>query len=887
MVNIICDETTATSLCRACGAMTPGRKSCAVCSTTLACVDNVDPLVGCAVTVPGRLRSRQGTVLGSAEDGLKVVVGSRVATIKPPDIAIDSPIHSAGYRLLLVTRSTSDRASLKILAAATEAVLTELPSGRAFASEALHNSDWDAVRMVLPKLSPTEANWLEMWWHHMKGDGSKALDRLRQLPNDGYPDKVAIIAAWIQPSSPEELLKLTAQHLDPIAHQSNEAAFLLWALGLLQIPPSNSSHSQVTAAPWSGPTAIPGVRPTGTEARLHEVGAILSDPLGSLAPYPGTYAAVWRAISHERSNPSRPNEAWSIEATCPEIPVLPRSIVDEMIDCGVLAMGDGDLGMVNPHIRARLDPDSMSDSELTSVEAEDELTRRRFVRGETVEAAHDATDERRVLAALSSLRSGNILPLKEILDLLPDEHAITAQAVITSVESGAVLTTALADPSVWTVLGPILPSGKDLSEAPPTVRRVSEHRYLAEARHHLYQWDWTAAAVSARECLRTAEDEGLRDEALNYLACAHLHQGNNDAALGALAEAIAGADSPELIVNYGVVASDTDPVAAAGELGRLALEAPSLVLRLTAARRALMLWGSHVPGEDSDEASDPPIELISAMRLLSVENTSIDEHRTILKFLSWADSEWLAEAHHTAASPYRDTPAHQYLVARATGAEDGVNALADMLRQSPEDHWLIAERNNLIEGVIDALLEDGVNLGVGLWALSIADSTLDRDERQGFLLRVFGTRALARYFLTNETDGSRGPLKQEFFTRLSDYSGKPLSIGDIDPEAAAELVQETIDLVAIACIGGWHEVLDRITGAVDTINDQLRGMARYRINWSVVQRAAMPLRSSLTETNRDVMAVLRAVEDEDADEALKEIVDYAARISVLLGQLKV
>lgn len=443
--------------------------------------------------------------------------------------------------------------------------------------------------------------------------------------------------------------------------------------------------------------------------------------------------------------------------------------------------------------------------------------------------------------------------LAELAPLLAEPHRAVALAVGRSLRDGKVDVDALVDRSAWPVLARCLPNGKDLGAAHPGVKRLSEWWSLEQAEERLLEWDWHGAAVAARECLRTAEDEDTRDEALNLLACALYQQGNVEGARRALEEALAGVDSPELIINYGIVAGEDDKHAASSELARLAVEAPTLQLRLTAARRALALWSNHVPGDG--ETDDPPSSLISAMRALTVERTGLDEHAEIMRFLSWADDEWLADERHTRGSPYADTPQHVYLIARAKGATEAVAELARLSRMRSEDEWLLGERNSLADSLIKIMLNsEGPRPGVAVWALELSDSGMAFEPRQAILLPVLAVREFAIYMLRGE-DCNSGP-KLELLDRVVTARKLLASQPDLDAEVFEDFIRDTVEKFAFAAWQGWGAQSDAIVDAYNMILGRLGGTYRWQVNRQAVRHATDPLLSGLAEIEREVKRVV-------------------------------
>ena len=147
----------------------------------------------------------------------------------------------------------------------------------------------------------------------------------------------------------------------------------------------------------------------------------------------------------------------------------------------------------------------------------------------------------------------------------------------------------------------------------------------------------------------------------------------DDAARAALQDAVHGEHTPNLQINYAIVSGASgvvsDKADASRELARLATDGPDIEQRVVALERAIALW-HEIPAK-AEDGDKPPSELITAARILTVAATNEDAHDDVMAFLSWADSDWLANSKNTDSSPHCLTARHRYRVARGASPSDG------------------------------------------------------------------------------------------------------------------------------------------------------------------------------------------------------------------------
>lgn len=879
------------TFCRACGSkrFDHAGEGCPRCGELLAStVKDTTPLVGRTVAFRSGLRQKTGPVV--ADDGATVtvlvdgaLVPVEVHKVKEVPSRSEGAVSSAAYRLVLAAND-SRRGHAGAVLEQLPSLLTTVAARRAFALAAFQRADGESIREY-SSLAPTEQSWLLMWLAHNLGSSQTVMEHLSQLPADRYPDKVGVIAAHWAIASLEPARSVVVEHLKGVSDDPL-AAVLLFLLG-------EKAWKDVEAVVAALPEIATGDGLGSVElAKLRVLAG--ADAAGSLCvDVLPPQASIAFALRHGRWPGDDPFEEGAGNTESSEaqrvlaeaILAAGESVMDSLVDAGLLGPGFAAIATASTsdsaYLGGRLAPERLSEEELEALGHDAERARRALVAGEQPSGDGAAS---RLYVLLAGLRSGETSVLAELAPLVAEPHRAVALAVGRSLRDGKVDVDALVDRSAWPVLARCLPNGKDLGAAHPGVKRLSEWWSLEQAEERLLEWDWDGAAVAARECLRTAEDEDTRDEALNLLACALYQQGNVEGARRALEEALAGVDSPELIINYGIVAGEDDKHAASTELARLAVEAPTLELRLTAARRALALWSDHVPG--AGETDDPPASLISAMRSLSVEPTGLDEHAGIMRFLSWADDEWLGDKRHTAGSPYADTVQHRFLVARAGGLEDALLALGELSGMYPEDEWLAKERAAMAESWVQIMLSSEEALpGLGMCGLEFMDSGMSLDPRQQILLPVLSVRELLLYMFNDEDN--RGTPKLELLDRLTTARKVLAANPALDADLYGGLIDETVDRFALVSWRGWSTESDAIVDAYNSMLAQLQGMFKWQVNRDAVRRATDPMLAALSDMDRSIQRVLReGLKDEKIAEGLRNLAAHAREVHQAVTKLR-
>lgn len=552
------------------------------------------------------------------------------------------------------------------------------------------------------------------------------------------------------------------------------------------------------------------------------------------------------------------------------------SLLDDIIDAGGIPqvwLDHGEcVGAAADYITARTRPEMLDDDTLRSLRCNFELARRAAMQGEPV-PTRLPVQARIAYATWSAARNGDVSALATALGAKHPWHDnLTALGADPSVIPEAQI---VADGS----LRPMLARNCNGNFSRLDIRRLTQDQrefagqvLLLRSRAFLYEWSWNDAVGAARECLRFARREDLRDEALNLLACALWMTGNVEGAVTALSTAIEGEHSEALQANFAVVAAAADPKTSADHLARLVLEGGRLDLRLSAALRAVEIWDADPePWNQDDEDAMPP-SLLDALRAIVLEAIPLDDFRRIAKLLAIRDGDWMSRTGFK-SSPHRDSTEAYIWASRAHGFEEFLAALARTLMTPSPPQWVSDERDELVAVASAVLITDEPSLGAVSFGMLMLDKGLPMPTDDKVVLRAFVARGAALAI-----DPEEGEPAEKFLIWLEQADRDLAAV----PDALRERARIAIDLgfrsLAIAHVSARWGLFKEAAEFHDSMIGQLSRIPRYRINRDAVRGSAQPIRSYCAETKQ----LLRRLRPHVTDaEVLKWLDDLSRAVNEL------
>lgn len=847
------------TFCRSCGvpAESPGSSgACVACGASLAspaAPTNVGQLVQVRTTFGARL----AVVVSEAGRDLHVIDDKGrprlVAAAKAIPVSRAFTARSAGYRFQLASDMLEFSSVRFGLINRRDATIAEVGQARAFLDDVTVAGDVTSVGAV-KVVSATELLWAQMWAHHNAGRCESAIDAALALPRGRYPDVVGVIGAnWTlarRVAGDAALLGLLRAQLD-----SKLASVMRAVLGdEAAIASIETTLSELAAEP------VPGVEID--DASTSRIGTALTGRALRVDDSNGAAAAT-AALALRRP----------IEGDPSRLLGLPMACLDDLIDGGLVSR---ELAHRARHhqdpdaarICARLVPELLSDHEVRSVGHTEEAARRAAARGKDLP---DGAGERwRSLAAASR---GDVKALIGMMDTFEGVRRERAESLARMLTGGPVDTRLIADRSVWPAIATIFEARPELREE-PGLSAVAEWAALSEADERLSQWDWAGAAESARACLRTSRSAGITDEALNILAVALMEARQEDAARAAIGQTLSRSNQ-SLLVNRALLLKDQDPQRAASDLLELVGWEPRPPTWVNAAQEVLNHWFRL----DDEESSLLEPRLIALGRKITSGPSPEGLHNQYAMFLTFRDSDWLANPSNTSSSPYAGGVQHRYLVARAESGSGASEVLANELsRGTPSDEdwqWARREADRMASWAIDQLTTDVGSFGAALWAMNLVDAGIEFEPREAVLLRAFAAGGICDHFYTEDQDF----VPNEWvWNRLADAETIARGTNESDQEFLMAMVGYAAQSYAFCASRGWRRDCDAIVDTFNQMVETLGGLRSSQINRTAVQESLAAMRAALVRIAEEMSAVRRLIAP-DPDFTLLDAMDvHVARL---------
>ena len=452
------------------------------------------------------------------------------------------------------------------------------------------------------------------------------------------------------------------------------------------------------------------------------------------------------------------------------------------------------------------------------------------------------------------------LTAKDLEALAPVERE-TARALLTSLEAGswADHPDLAADRSLWPILSRLQP--------PPAGTRArnpfSAHQSLSRAKSALQEWRWDDALEEARGALAAADDEIVRDEALNLLAASQWQMGNPTAAIAALEKALQGAYTDSLLINAALVASELDPESSARHLGRLASEAPTAEQRCLAAQRSLALWKQSATEAEIDEPQLPHGLRIALRSLVGDDAVPDDAWRGFMGLLSVHDGHWLASAPASSFGSRGGSAVVKITQGRATSTDAWMRSMAAALQDHALDPettgWVEEQRDGIVDAAIHAMLDEGPTRLVGATlSLSALEHGLPVDPERAVLLKALSTWVVAASL---DDDGSEPA--DRVVDNLID-ARRQVQVLDAEARDRAEpILIAAGDRVVVSFLRARGEAFSSVVDAYNGMLEQVRAMPIYAVNTSAVHDLCDECTRWCTDSIQDLDRIRPLTEDPD------------------------
>jgi tetratricopeptide (TPR) repeat protein len=855
------------ALCRACGAdHDPGTANCPVCgSSTAPLPARIDGPLGNIYALRRGLRKRRAVRVGDEGSVAKLLLESGevldLESAELPD-AVPSPVpgdfapglrtpHGSLLRLSSALRHETMKAKWdpEALAAAALDGVGDRTAARLVALDALV-LNWVEVLESL-SLTVSERLWLRAVHATRNSDAVAAFAAIAGLPSDRYRPKLALLARLAPAARSAGVDLATIEHQLAAYRGQEPLADLLHRAFGFSVAPGSGDEVRETTRGMSKLALCPGMPAEVAGDLATGIAALAGDATG------GTTTGRLLPRNTRLLLASRDGRPGLVGP--PDVDVTPLPLLDDLIENGALDRAVVLAGSRDPertvYLRARVAPETLSDDDVIRLSHDEERARRAFRHGDA-DGLADLPDSPtlRHYRALVSLRGKRRDPAL-IDDVFPDARPVVERllALVAAKGEGASLTDVLddvlvADPTAWPILVEIAgstglaPTSELLERFPAFTEWLSLH----QAREHLYLGEWPAAVGAADRCLSLARDEAVRDEALNLKACGLHHLGDDTRAVEALETAIEGAHSEALLANIGVVAAGLQPETAARYLGMLMREAPTVAMRVAAARRAVAIWStSDTASWRNSDTSPLPDAFQDQLHELVVAPIELDDFRDFMGLLAIHDGEWLAAERNIAASPHRHSLEARFYVARARDLHEMVGVIGEAIAAGSPPQWVLDERDSLRSAALEILFEnlDEPDNSFGGVALAMADNNVLANPYDDLLFTALGIASVTYHLSTREAEIGDHLVQRTFDVRRSSQQLESEDRSRLEPviEIATRRVainrMEARDRELSQAIDIFNSAIDLARGAEYGSPAYYEAMRRFRAVLGVATEA--------------------------------------------------
>lgn len=272
----------------------------------------------------------------------------------------------------------------------------------------------------------------------------------------------------------------------------------------------------------------------------------------------------------------------------------------------------------------------------------------------------------------------------------------------------------------------------ELSVAKSTIATA----HLMLALQSLFSWEWESALDHARNVLRYAAEEKLRDEALNISGISLYLLDRGEEAATALRKAVEGDWNVRLRTNLAALVMHTNPAEAAAEMAYLVNGATGSDEKLEAARNAVRLWRMSRPdGLDDEDAADTiPESLRLSLRSLVVSDISEADFWDIGQFIARTDPGWVKEDAFLSSS-HCDSDSACLLRLRTVSFEVFLHEMVKRGKQG-SSQWIFEEVEGFVEAANNGMIKDFSSNGHASFALECLKGGLDASTHSRILMRV-------------------------------------------------------------------------------------------------------------------------------------------------------
>lgn len=827
--------------------------ACASCRTAEVQAPPVPALLGARIS--SHTDGRPATIVGIGPDPMIEVLSDHGTTrLSPHDQLPVAPVlltsgHDLGERLLIAAFhwDLPPTAAEAVLSAAAAAVRkAPRPQQLRFAERAYTMGRPELAASL--KLQGPTVLWLTAQRQLSRGDVQAAAKTLLDIPEGHFPARLGV---W-------------AMAADGMSEDVGRR--VLERLGEFSVVGSPQEVAATTLR-----HALVGGNPAGVAEQVRASMPALADHFNARLESGGSTPAT-RLLQMVRSEPDQ--LALHPDLLADAHPAL----LDDLIADGVIDSSWLDRQLPAPvqdYVAARLDPARLDNDALVAFGLHEERARRAVSNGRPL--PNDLPDD-------IGLRYGVVMDTSAARQD-PDRVATTlgidprlrpefdeALARPGRLPSDRLLRST----AVWWLLGRIAIDALALEDLDSGELTTSQQCFAAtvaleRGRRALQAWDYAGSANHGKTALRLCDRESIRDEALNLIACASWQLGNDEAAIRALETALEGEYNLALQANIGVIAQQLRPDVAAKHLSKLITDAPTLQLRVEAAKRTLSIWDTRdLPDEN---VQDLPTELARLLRPLLDEPIDPGDFRLFARLLSDHDAAWMAGFSERSSSAGARSAAGVLFSARARGFDEYVKSLSRLLGADTAEPWLVEERDRLIGSIRGELVSENPHLGAVALAELVLDESLPIDLDDEIVLCSLTARAVA-FALVNDEGGEPA---DRFLDRLEASARRIAEVDEADRAPVTFAVRWGYDAMTRACLLSRWQQLRQAADLHDHMLAEMVSAAGTRRNRQIAEQASGEIQK-FAQATRTLMRRLRPHVDDELGQHVDQLLEACDRL---------
>lgn len=299
-----------------------------------------------------------------------------------------------------------------------------------------------------------------------------------------------------------------------------------------------------------------------------------------------------------------------------------------------------------------------------------------------------------------------------------------------------------------------------------TLAELNARACLQETLEEIFSAQWERALISAKEVLRITNQEDIRDEALNLLACAQWQLGHDEQAIKALLHALEGEYNASLQTNIGVIAANLEPKIATEYLGQLSIEAPTTELKYAALIRGVSIWSKGL--SEDDESPMPKLLSMATRNLasssLDSNDLSDEELWSVLYTLAVHDATWLKTNLLNSRISTSRKQMVQVALARTEGPLEFVKAVGQL--KDTDSPWCAKQRRDLVDLVLRIQSDMPFSKFAIIMGMELLETDIELIPVDGVRLRLYNVLGVCK-LLDDEGSEPADNVKTTFFEAVT------------------------------------------------------------------------------------------------------------------------